>query len=285
MKLIILLLCILLQTINIRSVRDRYGFFDHYVALINPLLIKFGFDKGGNAIIGLLLPLLLLIFILNLLFIRFPILYLIYGTIVLFICLDIRDMKAKLEDYFAAIMAENQIKAHFEAEIFANRTIAQDRSLTIRAVTESMFAKSLTNIFSVIFWFLLLGPFGAVFYYLIAGINDRVEKSDLEAQDSYTPAGYLKDILDWIPVRLVTLTYALIGHFKPVFSQWLDRLGDGVTENQHLLMECGLTALDIDKDPMQAQPQENHLALELINRTLWTWVIVIAVLDVTSWLF
>ncbi len=285
MKLIILLVCILLQTFNITLFRQRYQFFDQYVAVINPLLNKLGLERGWGAIIGLLVPILIVVYVLNLLFAHVGLLYLLFGLLILMICLDVRDVKLQLTDYFSAVNSESSERIQAEVEKFSKQSVGRDKNVLIRILTGTIFVQSLTNIFSVIFWFMLLGPFGALLYYLVAALSERTSKAEVELDYADNAAGYLKDILDWIPVRLVSFTYALIGHFAPVVTLWLQQLGNGPQANSTLLIDAGLLALDIPKESTLTDVEENYKAISLVNRTLWTWVIVIAVLSITSWLF
>lgn len=285
MKLIILLISIVLQTFNISLFRNRYQLFDHYVSFIKPTLDKMRLYRGWGAIIGIIFPLVFVVFILQVIFSHLGILYFLYGLLVLLLCLDVRDIKSKLADYFTAMNTENRTRAQVEVEKFANQPVDEDKSIIIRILTGAIFVQSMTNIFSVIFWFFLLGPTGAILYYLVAAMSERVTRYETNTDESYAVASYLKEILDWIPVRLVSFTYALVGHFAPVFSLWLKELPSGVANNSNLLIDSGLLALDIPKEPESADVDENLKAIGLVNRTLWTWLIIIVVLSIASWLF
>lgn len=284
MKLFILLTCILLQAFNIRFFANRYRFFDLYISQIKPLLTKLGLEQGWKAIIGVLAPLLLLVIILNAIFMHLGFFYYLYGVLVLMLCLDVTDVKHKLADYFTALNTDNRTRTQVEVEKFISHSVDADKSTMIRVMTGAIFVQALTNIFSVIFWFLLLGPFGAMFYYLVAAMNERVTRDDLNADEPEQTANYLKDILDWIPVRLMTFTFALIGHFTPVMSLWLEHLGDGVSNNSTLLIDGGLIALDLPTDMAAADIEENQRAMGLVTRSLWTWVITITLLNIAGWL-
>lgn len=285
MKFVVLLTCILLQSFNLVIFKDRYSFFDRYLELINPFLTKFNLTKGWSAIFGVLVPLLFAILILGLIFSHVTVLYFLFAVLVLMLCLDVRDVKNQLTDYFAAISSDNETRAQVEVEKFTHQQASPEKTGLIRLITSTLLLNSITNIFSVIFWFLLFGPFGAMLYYLVSSVENRASNPEFSLEDSLDLATYSKNILDWVPVRLVVLTYALIGHFAPVFNLWVEHLGDGISGNSKFLVDAGLTALDADKDPEYAQPEENHKALGLISRTLWTWMIVIAVLTLTSWIF
>lgn len=244
-----------------------------------------GLDSGWKAIFGILFPILLVIVILNLLLAHFWLLYLLYGIVILLLCLDIRDVKLKLADYFGALTTENTSRAQVEVEKFTQQPVDQDKSIMIRVVTGAIFVQSLTTIFSVIFWFLLLGPFGAILYYLVAAMSERATQYESGENVIYNSASLFKGILDWIPVRLVTLTYALIGHFAPVFSIWIEHLGGGVSANSSFLIDSGLTALDLPKESTALDVEENYKAAGLVTWTLWTWVIVIVLANIIGWLF
>ena len=285
MKLIILLICIALQSfLKFPQQKERFYYFDHYFLSIKPLLTRFNLNGGVNTIIGVLLPGLLFIYILYLLLGHISLLYFIYATLVLLVCLNVHDMKSQLGDYFAAVTRQNMVQAQVQAENFIHHTVAQERAKMIRAVTEAILIRSLTDIFSVIFWFFLLGPFGATLYYLIAALAERAFNPNFELHSTYQRADYLKAILDWIPVRLVTLTYALTGHFGPVFNLWVLRLGAGLSDNRQFLVDCGLSSIQTDFNPTHTDLAENELALGLVVRTLWTWIIVIAIVKLFSWL-
>ena len=89
-------------------------------------------------------------------------------------------------------------------------------------------------------------------------------------------------VLDWVPVRLVGLSYALVGHFGSVFKSWLKKLLQGVSNTQELVAEWGMIALkqagtpDISTSTTQAAPNTQQAeAITLIDRSLIVWLVVI----------
>lgn len=285
MLLFILLVCLAIQTyFDIHPKKDYL--FTRYIHDMKSFLDKVNLTEGWGVLIGLMLPILIGIAILNLLFIYVWLFYLIFGIIVLLFCLDTRDLKLRLAEYFAAAQNNNLEKAQVEAAKFVNHPVSQDRVEISRAVTQQIFLTSLTHIFSVIFWFFILGPFGAVLYSLTAAIYNQAERGEDGLTHTLHVAEVLKNILDWIPVRLVVLTYALIGHFGPVSSIWIQRLGSGLNESRQFIIDAGITALNIDLlEPLHSDLTENYQALNLTTRALWTWVIVIAVLTIAVYFF
>lgn len=286
MKFFILLVCLLLQTfLNIRAQKQKHVLLTRYEIGIQPVLNRFGFNQGWGAFFGLLIPVFIVTLLLNMLFSTLSLLYVIFGIVILMLCLDINDMKKQLGEYFKADAAGDAVKTQMEAEQFVQQEdLSTDKKLIVRTVTEAIFQRSLTNIFSVIFWFMMLGPLGAVIYYVTASLAERSEQPEHAFPDIYTTATMAKEILDWLPIRVLGLTFALIGHFAPVFNIWIDKLGGGLSENKQLLIETGFAALNLTQ-PGQSDTFENQQALDLIRRSLWTWVIIIGVLTMTAWIF
>jgi len=86
------------------------------------------------------------------------------------------------------------------------------------------------QVFAVIFWFVILpGPVGAVFYRAVALLAEEwgpaapgVEPTPLaQARDEFgRPARTLLGWLDWIPVRLTALSFAIVGDFEDAVDCW-----------------------------------------------------------------
>lgn len=280
MKLATLLVCLLLQLVfHIKPLRVKCNWLDGYAKRMKPLLTKINAHRSHLALIGLLIPLMLLVIFLNSLFSSLTLLYFIYSIVILMLCLDATDLRKRLNLYFESVDSENLLRAQVEAEQFVGHTVHQDKAEMTRAVTEAIFTRSVNTVFAIIFWFMLLGPFGALLYYFTLIIVERSQHPQFGYPDTYLPASYLKEMLDWLPVRLVTLTFALISQFRPVFDLWLDRIGGGLLENRPMLIDCGLAAIDNPATTI-ATSAENQQALNLVSRTLWTWVIIAGIFTI-----
>ena len=86
------------------------------------------------------------------------------------------------------------------------------------------------QVFAVLFWFTVLpGPAGAVLYRAAALLAEEwkgpvagVEPSTLvQSHDAFGwPARALLAVLDWIPVRLTALSFAVVGDFEDAVACW-----------------------------------------------------------------
>jgi membrane protein required for beta-lactamase induction len=95
--------------------------------------------------------------------------------------------------------------------------------------------------------------------------------------DLVQSASYVQDILNWIPVRLFTLFFALGGHFVNVLSCWRKKTTWGLTTNDKLLTECGIAALGDNEDTIAQDGSAGKSAIGLLDRAFVITLIVLAV--------
>jgi len=76
----------------------------------------------------------------------------------------------------------------------------------------------------VLFWFLLLGPFGALLYRLVA-LCAQGEAAKRLPEGAVRAAHATLAVLDWPVAQLMTLALALVGNFDSVFTAWKDAGG------------------------------------------------------------
>lgn len=137
----------------------------------------------------------------------------------------------------------------------------------------SIFIAAHERIFSVIFWFVILGPLGAVLYRLIElfAVRSELGLDHIGAR--------LKSILDWLPIRIFAFLLALGGHFSEVFDCFKKGVGKGLENNEAFLADCGVAALDVmDKGLMPETGAAEKEALELLDRVFVMWLVILAVI-------
>lgn len=84
-----------------------------------------------------------------------------------------------------------------------------------RAVARAAVMRANDRLIAPLFWFLLLGPVGAIVYRVIA-----VWREDMEASGFREGARTLHAWLAWVPARILAGAYALVGRFDEVLSAW-----------------------------------------------------------------
>jgi len=127
--------------------------------------------------------------------------------------------------------------------------------------TGSFFVESHDRVFAVMFWFLLLGPVGAVIY----RISNVSKVISLDPKESFI-LHEVHALLDWLPIRIYTFTFAIGGHFAKVLSQWQKYSLTALRNNQILLRECGLAALDLPLTDASQSENVKRETLILLDR-------------------
>jgi adenosylcobinamide-phosphate synthase len=99
-----------------------------------------------------------------------------------------------------------------------------------RLAIERGFVDAYRQVFAVVFWLAVLpGPAGAVLYRAVALLAEEwklpsagVEPTaPMEARAEFgRPARQLLALLDWIPVRLTALSFAVVGDFEDAVACW-----------------------------------------------------------------
>jgi len=83
--------------------------------------------------------------------------------------------------------------------------------------TRFLLNNSFERLFAILFWYLVLGPAGALTYFSLVqmrGLGCRDQSVDFEQ----AWLKRLEFVLEWVPARLLGLTFALAGQFEPTFS-------------------------------------------------------------------
>lgn len=159
------------------------------------------------------------------------------------------------------------------------------------------------HVFAPLFWFVLLGPGGAVLYRLGLGVAERWVRSGEPAEGTErfgAFAGQAFQALDWMPARLTATTFAIVGDFEDAIYCWRTQAGQWPDAASGILLACGAGALGIrlglplpDATGIEARPElglgddadVEHLqsAIGLVWRALVLCLLLLALLTVASW--
>ena len=142
-----------------------------------------------------------------------------FGVVVLFYCLGPRDLDADVD---AVLKAPDSDRRHAALQSLRADTAAPPLPLESVPVVEATFAAALSRWFGVLFWFVVLGPAGALGYrivQLMAKNSAFAEPADAAQRDRIDRAA---QVLDWAPAHLIALTLALVSDFDAVIKTWRD---------------------------------------------------------------
>ena len=273
MKLIVILIGLaMLRYMPLGRTPNRYNWLQDYAVIIQKYFTRI--SQPWIIVLIILLPILFiaLLFQLGLAHGIFYILEFIFNVLVLWYCL----WPVSLQEHLESSLGKNKSANDHSSSEINDEDAVDAAGEDFRALTEALLCHANSRVFAVIFWYIILGPFGAILYRMVAQLTKLSSRPNDGLNAIARVANILEDILDWLPARFVGLGYTLAGNFVKGFHQWTHYMGGGLASNQDLLIASGLGAMDLDLNAI-ADAEEAHQVLRLIERSLIVWLVVIAI--------
>lgn len=225
------------------------------------------------ALAATILPVLLVVFFIEVALgdVLYGFLNLLFQLIVVLYCIGPRNLWA---DAFASITAYAQGNEQVAAErlkLSMKLDETGSTSLLHGPLLDALFVEANRRLFGVIFWYVLLGPVGAVLYRTVTLSAESVSTSSLAARTA-------EAVINWLPVRVFTFLFALGGHFSKVLACWRRKAWQGLDSNDAMLIDCGVAALGEEEVNQGATTgaTERH-AVALLDRVFVIVLVIIAI--------
>jgi membrane protein required for beta-lactamase induction len=280
MALISIILGLILDRIfrHLHELREL-TWFEHYTHKIS------GFVKNNSGWVKLtavlVLPMLAFISLQYLLFDFFwGLFYLAFSIVTLFFCLGPACLNNDIDAYLDARSLGDDDEALHYAAVLTERPASTAPDQQINDVIRAILSAANERIFSVLFWFVLLGPLGAMLYRLTSNIC----KQDKEDTSLLGAAGVLHASMTWAPARLLAIGYALTGHFDGAVHAYRNRPAedDIGLSNYDVLVNTGLGALY--QQEITDEISGVRSARGLVLRSILIWIAMLALLTLGGWL-
>ena len=144
---------------------------------------------------------------------------------------------------------------------------ADNQEQLISGVQAQLLWQAYQGFFAVIFWYALLGPVAALAYRLLALSAEKATNKAVAER-----AGQLRHAFDWIPVRLLAASFALVGNFAAVSRDLLHDLLNWNISAARLVARIGCVASEVPA-PSVGVSAVNSLDLiwELLVRSAIVW--------------
>ncbi len=279
MALITIVLGLLLDRIftHLHELRDM-TWFEHYSQVISVL------TKNKLPPVQFLLilapPLIIVLFIQSVLSgLLFNLLAFAFGIAAFIYCLGPACLVSDIDAYLHARETGDDDEAFHYAGAITERAASTSPDQQTTDVTRAILYVGNERIFSVIFWFVLLGPFGALLYRLTSQLSKQTEQYELAAF-----ADFVHAIMAFIPSRMLAAGYALTGNFDAAYHAYKDRLPapDIATGNYDVLVTTGIGAMK--NMEMRDEIATIHAAQALVIRSIMVWIAVLALLTLGGWM-
>jgi adenosylcobinamide-phosphate synthase len=216
------------------------------------------------------------------------------SAILLYLTIGWKSLSQHAKQVAQAIDRGDLSEARRRVGLIVSRNTGQMKPVDIsRATIESVLENGCDAVFAALFWFLLLGPAGAVLFRL---------SNTLDAMWGYKTEKYLHfgwaaarldDLLCYIPARLTALTYAVCGNARQALECWRRQAREWYSPNAGAVMSAGAGALGLSlggpaiyhgslkqrpllgagSDPTSADISR---AVSLVSRGVWLWVAIAA---------
>lgn len=190
---------------------------------------------------------------------------LLLGTAALFFAFGRADFPTLMQRFLARCRAGDSEGASLLLESVGGETEAESAEAFGRVAGRSLAYEGFQRWFPAAFYFVLLGPLWAVAYRLI----------QLSSLDRRVPVGSLRHLVDWLPSRLLLVTFALAGNFDNTRTLIADLALDPDVETDELLMQGIEAAFTAEGEDPTSQVEAVDRALK---RATVIWVVAISLL-------
>ncbi|MGZ4999227.1 MAG: adenosylcobinamide-phosphate synthase CbiB [Methylomonas sp.] len=249
--------------------------------------------RGGLALLCVLLPCLAWLFLMP----GWPALQFVLDVVIVYLCIAARSLQQHAQAVHLALSDDDLLSARERVGRIVSRQTKNMTAVDVRrAAIESVLENGADAVFAPLFWFVILGPFGALLYRLSNTLDAMWGYKNQRYQHFGWAAARFDDLLNWIPARLTALSYALLGDTAQALRAWWTQAHLLDSPNAGPVMTAGGGALRLqlggpavyhcqvkqkpwfggDQTPENADIPR---ACNLMYRTLILWLIVIGLGD------
>lgn len=255
-------------------------------------------------IIGVATPTLLVLILHFVLDTLHPVLAFVFDVLVLYFMLGFRQFSHYFSDIQLALrMGELERARHLLAEWRGRGAERLGSADIARLAIEQGILSSHRHVFAPLFWFLALGPAGAVLYRLGLAVAEHWQRAGGPLDEHPRFGEFARkafQALDWLPARMTAATFAIVGDFEDAVYCWRTQASQWTDAATGILLSSGAGALGIrlglplpDETGIEARPElglgddadVDHLqsAIGLVWRALVLCLLLLALLTVASW--
>lgn len=194
--------------------------------------------------------------------------------------------KARLH-YHAYLNAAARDDAHARDAMASELTLIHgvppdcDEREFLRELQNALLWNNFRFYLAPLFWLIVGGPWGPVMlvgYAFLRAWQSWLARYQTPHQRLQSGIDAILHVLDWIPVRLAGVVYALLGHGEKALPAWLASLADLHTSQYQVLTR--LAQFSLAREPHTDKVETPKAAVSLAKKTSFVVVVVIAVLTI-----
>ena len=240
-----------------------------------------------------------------------PLLAFVWNVFIVYLFLGFRQFSHPFTAIHEALLDRNLDEARrllADWQGAAVNTDTMSESEVIRLALERAIVGSHRHVFGTIFWFMVpIGPAGVVLYRLVDMAAERWP-SQASAPLGRAARDFFQ-LIDWIPVRLTAMGFAIVGNFEDAMYGWRYHLRKWSNELEAVILASGAGALgvrlgaplpepDSDEALRMAEAGEPPIhdlgheasirslrsAVGLVWRAVILWLTLIALMTISVWI-
>ncbi|MDM2898758.1 beta-lactamase regulator AmpE [Citrobacter sp. Cpo030] len=194
--------------------------------------------------------------------------------------------KARLH-YHAYLNAAARDDAHARDAMASELTLIHgvppdcDEREFLRELQNALLWNNFRFYLAPLFWLIVGGPWGPVTlvgYAFLRAWQSWLARYQTPHQRLQSGIDAILHVLDWIPVRLAGVVYALLGHGEKALPAWFASLADLHTSQYQVLTR--LAQFSLAREPHTDKVETPKAAVSMAKKTSFVVVVVIAVLTI-----
>ena len=211
----------------------------------------------------------------------------------LYCALGLRSLGEHVQPVAQALRSDDLVEARKRVGYLVSRqTDELDAPAVARAATESVLENGSDAVFAAIFWFAIAGAPGVVLYRLSNTLDAMWGYRNERFERFGWAAARIDDVLNYIPARLVALTYAVLGKTRLALKCWRRQASQWDSPNAGPVMAAGAGALGVElggpaiyhgqlhqRAVLGEGPAANADAIDrgwaLVQRGVWLWLLIL----------
>ena len=207
-----------------------------------------------------------------------------FAVLTLLFCFGPRDLEAEVEAFVDARARDDEESACWHAsELLGGDEVASSAEVTKR-IMQNIFVEANERLLAIVFWFVLLGPGGALLYRLSSLLQQQQTE---QAEGIYEAGVRLHYLLAWLPARLCAVAYAMAGSFVEAVHGWREVDSSWFESSRKVLIASGFGALRIEpgeiEDDSHACDQVSE-CLALVRRAVLVFLSLVALFTLAGWM-
>lgn len=230
------------------------------------------------------------------------VLALVWSIAVLYLTVGFRTIGKTAEGIAASLRAEDYAGARAALASWHGRPTDEfDPAEISRVSIERTLTGAHRHLFGVIPWFVLLGPAGAVLYrfnQILAQKWGKLDQAEFGEFGQFTLRVF--ELLDWVPLRLTALSFAIVGDFEDAVYCWRTQAAAWAEKGLGVVLASGAGALGVRLgEPLryegslhfrpeiglgdEADADYLQSAVSLVWRAVVLWIALVLLFTIAKW--